>query len=100
LNVDRRIRIRTHTFDYWIRILIRIRICNTDFKIRRTVFFKGVFLYKIFLFIRANELVAEAAAVQAGVPAVADPARRMHGQLVRDQLKDNMPARGGGGRRR
>ena len=55
---------------------------------------------KIFLFIRANELVAEAAAVQAGVPAVADPARRMHGQLVRDQLKDNMPARGGGGRRR
>jgi hypothetical protein len=24
----------------------------------------------------------------------------MHGQLVRDQLKDNMPARGGGGRRR
>jgi hypothetical protein len=46
-----------------------------------------------------DELVAEAAAVEAGVPAVADPSRRMHRQLVRDQLKDNMPARGGGRRR-
>jgi hypothetical protein len=58
------------------------------FKIRRTFLFKGEFIRKIF--IRVDELVAKAE--EAGVPAIADPGRRMHGQLVRDQLKD-MPAR-------
>jgi hypothetical protein len=42
-----------------------------------------------------DERAAEAAAQQVGVnvPAVVDPARRVLGQLRRDQMRDNMPRR-------
>jgi hypothetical protein len=43
---------------------------------------------------RAVEQAAEAAARDAGVPGVADPGRRIEGQLHRDQLKLNMPPQG------
>ena len=43
--------------------------------------------------VRDVEHAAEAAAREAGVPAVVDPVRRLRGQLLRDELKDNMPRR-------
>jgi hypothetical protein len=43
---------------------------------------------------RAVELAAEAAAREAGIPAIVDAGRRLQGQLIRDQLKVNMPPQG------